>query len=189
MVAFSLQQLKLHNEYRKKHGVDPLKLSKDLCKDAQLFAEKLASEGILRHDPTCKLGENVFFSSSSPDGATETWYKESNVIKSYGEIEDICDQISHFSQQLKLHNEYRKKHGVDPLKLSKDLCKDAQLFAEKLASEGILRHDPTCKLGENVFFSSSSPDGATETWYKESNVIKSYGEIEDICDQISHFSQ
>ncbi|CAD5229920.1 unnamed protein product [Bursaphelenchus xylophilus] len=99
-------------------------------------------------------------------------------------LQEQCQQ-----KQLKLHNEYRKKHGVDPLKLSKDLCKDAQLFAEKLASEGILRHDPTCKLGENVFFSSSSPDGATETWYKESNVIKSYGEIEDICDQISHFSQ
>ncbi|CAD5226281.1 unnamed protein product [Bursaphelenchus okinawaensis] len=95
---FQQKQLKLHNEYRKKHDVNPLKLSKDLCKDAELFAQKLATEGLLRHDPNCKLGENVYFSSHSPDGATESWYKESEQIKSYAEIEDISDKISHFSQ-------------------------------------------------------------------------------------------
>lgn len=62
---FELDCLKAHNEYRARHGVLPLKLSKKLCKHAEEWARILASRGILVHRNNSSYGENIFCSWSS----------------------------------------------------------------------------------------------------------------------------
>ncbi|XP_066524864.1 GLI pathogenesis-related 2 [Hoplias malabaricus] len=83
--SFKQKFLAKHNEYRKKHRVPELTLSKDLCKTAQAWANHLLSIKSLGHSNT-EDGENVFYSFSSvkkePTGpeAVESWYSE---IKDY----------------------------------------------------------------------------------------------------------
>lgn len=62
---FELDCLKAHNEYRMRHGVPPLKLSKRLCKHAEEWARILSSRGILLHRNNSSYGENIFCSWSS----------------------------------------------------------------------------------------------------------------------------
>lgn len=62
---FELDCLKAHNEYRARHGVQSLKLSKKLCKHAEEWARILASRGILLHRNNSSYGENIFCSWSS----------------------------------------------------------------------------------------------------------------------------
>ncbi|KAL3872137.1 hypothetical protein ACJMK2_040088 [Sinanodonta woodiana] len=78
---------------------------------------------------------------------------------------------------IKAHNEYRKLHGVGPLKHAKDLSKYAQNWAEHLAATNSFQHsDCTHKgerIGENIAckWSSSGEDytgkDATAVWYSE----------------------
>lgn len=50
---FELDCLRAHNEYRRKHGVAPLKLSKKMCRHAEEWAKILASRGIPTHRSDC----------------------------------------------------------------------------------------------------------------------------------------
>lgn len=52
---------------------------------------------------------------------------------------------------LNAHNKYRKRHGVQPLKLDKSLCKYAEEWAKHLASKNILEHRPESNYGENIY--------------------------------------
>lgn len=83
--AFELECLRAHNEYRTKHGVPALKLSKKLCRYAEEWATIIARRGILQHRDRSPYGENIFCSWSSQLGASITvdgrepvtnWYKE-----------------------------------------------------------------------------------------------------------------
>ncbi|XP_078284192.1 GLI pathogenesis-related 2, like [Rhinoraja longicauda] len=83
--AFSREVLKTHNGYRKNHGVPSLKLSSKLCKDAQEYAEVLASTRVLKHSPESsrgQCGENLAWASYDQLGkeVSERWYNE---IKNY----------------------------------------------------------------------------------------------------------
>lgn len=62
---FELECLRAHNEYRVRHGVSPLKLSKKLCKHAEEWARVLANRGVLIHRNNSQYGENIFCSWSS----------------------------------------------------------------------------------------------------------------------------
>lgn len=72
------------------------------------------------------------------------------------------------------HNEYRKRHGVPPLKLDKKLCKYASEWAKNLADRNALEHRKNCPHGENIYCLSSNDPNFTitghtpvDTWYEE----------------------
>lgn len=81
---FELDCLKAHNEYRLRHGVQSLKLSKKLCKHAEEWARILASRGLLTHRNNSSYGENIFcsWSSNGKDNhvtgrePVDNWYSE-----------------------------------------------------------------------------------------------------------------
>ncbi|KAM7175731.1 Golgi-associated plant pathogenesis-related protein 1 [Macrochelys suwanniensis] len=82
---FAEEVLKTHNDYRKKHGVPPLKLCKKLNSGAQQYAGTLASTRVLQHSPESsngKCGENLAWASYDQPGkeVAERWYAE---IKNY----------------------------------------------------------------------------------------------------------
>ncbi|XP_009949813.1 PREDICTED: golgi-associated plant pathogenesis-related protein 1-like, partial [Leptosomus discolor] len=68
---FAEEVLKAHNDYRKKHGVPPLKLCKKLNRGAQQYAEELASTRVLKHSSESangKCGENLAWASYDQPG-------------------------------------------------------------------------------------------------------------------------
>ena len=80
MDVFSKTALEAHNKRRSEHNVAALSWSKDLARSAQVWANKLAKEGKLKHDQLKGVGENVFMSSQGFDeaaeAATKSWYSE-----------------------------------------------------------------------------------------------------------------
>ncbi|XP_035754891.1 Golgi-associated plant pathogenesis-related protein 1 isoform X1 [Egretta garzetta] len=72
---FAEEVLKAHNDYRKKHGVPPLKLCKKLNRGAQQYAEELATTRVLKHSSESangKCGENLAWASyDQPGGEKE----------------------------------------------------------------------------------------------------------------------
>ncbi|XP_062425734.1 Golgi-associated plant pathogenesis-related protein 1 isoform X4 [Rhea pennata] len=82
---FAEEVLKAHNDYRKKHGVPPLKLCKKLNRGAQQYAEELATTRVLKHSSDSangKCGENLAWASYDQPGkdVADRWYSE---IKNY----------------------------------------------------------------------------------------------------------
>ncbi|XP_043278108.1 uncharacterized protein [Venturia canescens] len=113
-------------------------------------------------------------SSASPDSAryssaqiTKTETRKPSVRRSGPpkEFIDLC---------LGTHNFYRARHGVPPLKLSKQLCKTSQDWANILATRGRLEHRANIEYGENLYCMwSSNPktivsgDEPVNEWYAE----------------------
>ena len=94
------------------------------------------------------------------------------------ESEKSSASIDEFIKEaLDTHNEYRGRHGVQPLTLSKKLCESAQKWADRLAKEDRFDHMPNCQYGENLYCSwSSNPKTAAasvkgrvpvDSWYSE----------------------
>ena len=97
---FTREALQVHNDLRRKHGVEPLRLNADLSKLAQqwgkrhlslptssliffsISANHLASTGALVHSKTkyrnSQVGENLYCQSRPTAGRemTEAWYNE-----------------------------------------------------------------------------------------------------------------
>ncbi|XP_060519497.1 uncharacterized protein LOC132697833 isoform X2 [Cylas formicarius] len=261
---FQTQCLKAHNEYRKKHGVPPLKLDRNMCRVSQQWADTLIRKGALMHSNNNEYGENLFMMQSSNanfvvsgDEAVDSWYEEikqhvfgvepnslstghfsqvvwkdsrqlgvafaksgckvvvvanyyppGNIIGCFAEnvppptlsspsnnnnhielsdanrssassrcstrdARDIAE--GNFEEDfLEAHNNYRRRHGVPPLKLDKKLCKYAEEWAKLLASKNILEHRPESNYGENIYCLFSSDPSFTinghtpvDTWYEE----------------------
>ncbi|XP_063835531.1 uncharacterized protein LOC135084685 isoform X1 [Ostrinia nubilalis] len=78
---------------------------------------------------------------------------------------------------LKAHNEYRRKHGVPPLELSKKLSKYAEEWAKTIAKKGNMEHREQNDYGENIFFAWSSDPNFTVSG--KDPVDKWYSEIKD----------
>ncbi|KAJ8346421.1 hypothetical protein SKAU_G00278220 [Synaphobranchus kaupii] len=282
--SFEKEFVDTHNAYRRKHGAPPLRLSRDLCKSAQSWAEHLLSIKTLKHSNTSN-GENLYYAWSSAQKsltgkeAVDNWYSEikdynfskpgfrsntghftqvvwkssedvgvglatdgntvfvvgqyspagnitnkgyfeNNVLpagtsaQECGEDEpkytaesyrSTCDSLrelkvyheppkdnsskkkeqksmvtllggSFEKEFVDMHNAYRRKHGAPPLRLSRDLCKSAQSWAEHLLSIKTLKHSNTSN-GENLYYAWSSAQKsltgkeAVEQWYSE---IKDY---------------
>ncbi|CAF1324791.1 unnamed protein product [Rotaria sordida] len=100
---FVREALQVHNELRRKHGVEPLKLNNDLSKLAQEWANHLASTGTLVHSKTkyqnVHVGENLRSQSWSITGKdmTEAWYNECNKYD-YNNYRSYQSGTGHFTQ-------------------------------------------------------------------------------------------
>lgn len=99
---FCNEALQAHNNYRKKHHADPLKLNKELCKIAQNYANHLANVGRLQHSDNTyhnkSIGENLYSCSgkeATENSVTNSWYSE---IKNYDYNGDFSDNSGHFTQ-------------------------------------------------------------------------------------------
>ena len=91
----------------------------------------------------------------------------------------IASEFSTYVDQLiARHNHYRSLHKDTPkLQKSKDLCKIAQAYAEKLAKKGVMKHSGNTyngkSMGENLYVTMSSgvvkitANAAADSWYKE----------------------
>lgn len=80
---FNEMVLNQHNAMRRKHNVPPLTLDNTLNSVAQNWANRLAAENRLYHNPSTNYGENVFQggqSNTSPQSVCEAFYSE---IKDY----------------------------------------------------------------------------------------------------------
>nr|CAD7569377.1 unnamed protein product [Timema californicum] len=80
---FATDCLRAHNDYRRRHGVEPLKLNKKICKYSEEWAKYLASRGIMEHRQNNEYGENIFCSWSSNANykvtgtePVDNWYSE-----------------------------------------------------------------------------------------------------------------
>ncbi|XP_053601616.1 uncharacterized protein LOC128670180 isoform X1 [Plodia interpunctella] len=80
---FEEECLTAHNDYRRKHGVPPLKLNKKLCKYAEEWAKTLTKSGKMQHRDQDEYGENIFYAwSSDPNfvvsgkDPVDKWYSE-----------------------------------------------------------------------------------------------------------------
>uniref|UniRef100_A0A182MN72 SCP domain-containing protein n=1 Tax=Anopheles culicifacies TaxID=139723 RepID=A0A182MN72_9DIPT len=104
---FERECLKAHNEYRTRHGVLPLKLSKRLCRYAEEWAKVIAARGVLVHRSNSAYGENIFcsWSSSNTTGSSmtvsgrepvENWYSEID-LHMFGK-EPATLKTGHFTQ-------------------------------------------------------------------------------------------
>lgn len=78
--AFVKDTLRMHNEYRAKHGVGPLTLDANITKFAQSWAEQLAEKNQFSHRPNNPYGENIFWSSGNAGAKVmcDSWYSEEN---------------------------------------------------------------------------------------------------------------
>ncbi|XP_050436040.1 uncharacterized protein LOC126842869 isoform X2 [Adelges cooleyi] len=244
--TFVQECLDAHNQYRDKHSVPPMTISKKLCKYAEEWAKYLSIKGILDHRPSSPYGENLFCCwTSLPnhriDGRepVDSWYEEIKfhpfgrepttlksghfsqviwasskevgigvassrsgqvfVVACYdpagnflGQFRDNVPPVGGFKNalhvpkvlqpaytdeqlykdSLKLHNDYRSKHGCGPLTLNKMLCRNALTWAKTLAKDDKFMHQPDNPFGENLFSMWSSNQvtakDAIVNWYKES---------------------
>ncbi|XP_044732409.1 uncharacterized protein LOC123295218 isoform X3 [Chrysoperla carnea] len=261
---FANECLEAHNEYRTKHGVPPLTLSKKLCKISQKWADKIAAKGSLEQSNNTDYGENIYCSWSSaadyqPTGRepVDSWYEESKRHQYGTEPNDL--RSGHFTQViwkettelgvaysrgkngriyvvanysppgnfigdfaenvpppidtskpytmsglpttpsskstptprppsssstgaegdfevdcLNAHNEYRRMHGVEPLKLNRKMCKYSEEWAKALSIKGQMEHRKNSEYGENIYCSWSSNSNhringreAVDQWYSE----------------------
>ena len=99
---FCNEALQAHNNYRKIHHTEPLKLNRELCKIAQNYSEHLANVGRLQHSDNNyhndAMGENLYCCfGKDPTGSsvTSSWYSE---IKNYNYSGDWSNGTGHFTQ-------------------------------------------------------------------------------------------
>lgn len=100
---FEIECLKAHNEYRKLHGAEPLKLTPKLCKYSVEWANELAVKGVIEHRQNPEYGENVYCTRTPKNGdmngkePAEQWYRE---VKSYtfGRQPRCIHSCGHFTQ-------------------------------------------------------------------------------------------
>lgn len=106
-------------------------------------------------------------SSSSSSSDDEKTKKKPQKIKNF------------IDEAVKVHNEYRAKHGASKLKHAKDLSENAQKWAEHLAAKNAFQHSDCVlkgeRIGENICckWSSTGADytgkEACDQWYSEIN--------------------
>ena len=69
-----------------------------------------------------------------------------------------------------MHNNYRQKHGVPPLRWSNSCAKHSQNWADKLAREHKFEHSDNPRYGENIAKATKMNPTADEVvwhWYRE----------------------
>ncbi|XP_014215368.1 uncharacterized protein LOC106644405 isoform X2 [Copidosoma floridanum] len=131
------------------------------------FHSSLGSDGM-----SCSSARS---SSASPDSAK---YSSSQITKTEPRNKPSVRRPGASTEFihacLDMHNIYRSRHGVPPLRLSKQLCKASQEWANVLATRGRLEHRANIEYGENLYCMwSSNPktvvtgDEPVNEWYAE----------------------
>ncbi|XP_014609324.1 PREDICTED: uncharacterized protein LOC106789540 isoform X1 [Polistes canadensis] len=133
-------------------------------------------------------------SSASPDSAR---YSSSQITKTdtrKPSVRRSGPPKEFINMCLETHNYYRVRHGVPPLRLSKQLCKTSQDWANILAARGRLEHRANIDYGENLYCMwSSNPktvvggDEPVNEWYAE-EALHQYGK-EPTTLKTGHFTQ
>lgn len=99
---FLKEMVKLHNEYRSRHGSPPLHINKELNDYAQEWAVHLAKEEKIEQRPNCPYGENILGIWSGRLGgakdACTSWYSEVRHFN-YG-VEPRALIAGHFTQMV-----------------------------------------------------------------------------------------
>lgn len=74
--SFADEALRAHNDYRRKHGVAPLRLNSNICATAQKWADHLARMDRFEHSKPAdrqfngeQMGENIAMKWSSENDA------------------------------------------------------------------------------------------------------------------------
>ncbi|XP_071539963.1 uncharacterized protein [Panulirus ornatus] len=144
------------------------------------FADQVPPLGGFKKLPSS--GKTSLLSSKSRKSSSS-----SDSEASSGE-EDFADDC------VKAHNDYRKKHGAPPLKLSKKLNKYAKEWAVTIAKKDVLQHRSNSEYGENLYCAwSSNPkhkikaQEAVDSWYSEIKDFTFGREPSDL--RAGHFSQ
>ncbi|KAM6088827.1 Golgi-associated plant pathogenesis-related protein 1 isoform 3-T3 [Chlamydotis macqueenii] len=113
--------------------------------------------------------------AEGPYSRTVSQHRAPGIVQPTAALEERASK--QFAEEvLKAHNDYRKKHGVPPLKLCKKLNRGAQQYAEELATTRVLKHSSESangKCGENLAWASYDQPGkdVADRWYSE---IKNY---------------
>ncbi|ROT71157.1 Golgi-associated plant pathogenesis-related protein 1 [Penaeus vannamei] len=239
------------NEYRKKHGVNKLKLNKEMNKYAKEWAKKLAKDEKMSHRPEQQVrrerllplssnskdfqacveghtkqmgvgkarsaaGTKVFvvanfdpqgnwmgqFADQVPpvggfakaSGGKSSVFKAKSRKSSSSSSDSSSEEDDFVADCLKAHNDYRKKHGVPLLKISKDLNKVAKDWADTIARKDVMQHRPNNQYGENIYCAwSSNPahkikgSEAVDSWYSEIKDFRFGREPADL--RAGHFTQ
>ncbi|CAG2192611.1 unnamed protein product [Mytilus edulis] len=84
--------------------------------------------------------------------------------------EKVCAEFR--DEMVKSHNTLRNHHGSKQLRISEDLNRDTQMWANIIADKGYVQFSEFPGRGENVIFVETngqrpSGDTVTELWYKE----------------------
>ncbi|XP_018569850.1 uncharacterized protein LOC108909884 isoform X3 [Anoplophora glabripennis] len=102
-MEFQIECLQAHNEYRRKHGVPPLRLNKEMCRLSQDWANHLIKKNVLQHSNNREYGENLFcIQSTNPNFSisgkevVDNWYEEIKCHK-FG-VEPSSLSSGHFTQ-------------------------------------------------------------------------------------------
>lgn len=111
---FQNECLQAHNEFRKKHGVPPLRLSREMCRFSQEWANSLIKKGVLNHSNNKDYGENLFCIQSSNPNFTingkepvNNWYEEIKCHTFGAEPSSLAS--GHFTQVSKNNDLYKNK--------------------------------------------------------------------------------
>ncbi|XP_020278788.1 protein PRY1-like isoform X1 [Pseudomyrmex gracilis] len=133
-------------------------------------------------------------SSASPDSAR---YSSAQITKSdtrKPSVRRSGPPKEFINVCLDTHNFYRSRHGAPPLRLSKQLCKTSQDWANILAARGRLEHRANIDYGENLYCMwSSNPktvvggEEPVNEWYAE-EAQHQYGK-EPTTLKTGHFTQ
>ncbi|XP_055920675.1 uncharacterized protein LOC129952215 [Eupeodes corollae] len=96
---FEEKCLRLHNQYRKMHGVPPLVHNEFLAQVAKEWAEHLALKDAFYHRPDNEYGENLYYTegmSCSAKMAVKSWYDEIDLYD-YNNPK-FSREVGHFTQ-------------------------------------------------------------------------------------------
>jgi len=109
--------------------------------------------------------------STCPGGKNESGSSSSSEDEASSKPESDNSEFTKFElETLHAHNEYRKKHGAPPMKLSRKVCQFSQNWANNLASSGRMQHSSGSGYGENLYMTSGnvgSGKDAVKAWYDE----------------------
>ncbi|KAG5343425.1 GAPR1 protein, partial [Acromyrmex charruanus] len=133
-------------------------------------------------------------SSASPDSARYSSSQITKIDTRKPSVRRSGPPKEFINVCLDTHNFYRSRHGVPPLRLSKQLCKTSQDWANILAAKGRLEHKANIDYGENLYCMwSSNPktivggEEPVNEWYAE-EVQHQYGK-EPTTLKTGHFTQ
>ncbi|KAK6997414.1 putative CRISP, partial [Halocaridina rubra] len=135
-----------------------------------------------------------FAKTSATDKKAPLSMLKDRIRKTSTSSESSSDEEDFAKDCLKAHNEYRKKHGVQLLKLNEDMCKYAQEWAKTIAKKNTLQHRQPNKYGENIYWYGSNDSNykmkgrePVDSWYSEIKDFVFGREPDDL--RSGHFSQ